>query len=156
MPDTMIFDLIANDEALLAALSAHADHVQVITTWVQEKQIAAVKNETHRAKLQVIPRTEVGVGVFVLGRARLGIDRLGREEPFESVRGEAKTSAHVYDALIAASADLDDLYLVTHDQRLMKRATAANVPTLNFAAFKKLVSESIAVAGTAPGAVSGQ
>jgi len=140
MPDSMIFDLIAADAECAAAVGS--ERVELLTTWVQEDQLEAIPDAAKREAIAQIPRTVVGTGVFLVGQGRIGIDRIGPAEPFNTLRGDGR--GHLLDALIGATAHLDGLYLVTHDHRLMKKATAVGIPTVNFAAFRKLVFETLA------------
>jgi hypothetical protein len=149
MPDTMVFDFIVETPGLLDSVIklAAEEQIEILTTWVQEEQLAAAPTEK-QALFATVPRREVGPGVFVLGVSRIGVDRLGPSEPYEHVRGDGGNK-HVSDAMIAATASMDDAILVTNDGRLTRRATHQAVAVMNTHAFRLTV---LRLTGVQPGA----
>jgi hypothetical protein len=135
----MIYDEIVKTPGMIEALRALANdgRLTVYSTGVVEDQISNGPNAEFRL---AVPRTKVGAGVFLVGSGRIGIDRIGPDEPYESVRGPEKSYRHIADAVIAATAAMDEAILITHDKRLMSNATRQGIPTINFAAFRLLVT----------------
>jgi hypothetical protein len=135
-PDAMIYDEIVSVPGMVDALRRLKESGTLIlySTHVLEEQISKGPNADRRLS---VPREEVGAGVFLVGSGRIGIDRLGSAEPYETVRGEGQT--HIADAVIAATAHMDGAFLITHDKRLIARATGQSIPTINFPAFEALV-----------------
>lgn len=109
MLDTNAFDAIADDEALGAlVLQAIADkRLRLVTTPVQEEQLAAVPDPSRRKALRRLPREVVPVP------AAPGDD-------YAAVwAGQPK---HVADAVIADATRTRCDVLVTQDRRLSERA----------------------------------
>jgi len=139
MPDTMIFDHIVETPGLVESIARLAgdNQIELLTTWIQEEQLAKAPAEK-KALFGRVPRRQVGAGVFILGVSRLGEDRLGPSEPYDHVRGDGGNK-HVADAMIAATASMDEAMLVTNDSRLTRRATHQGVAVVNFEAFRLTV-----------------
>lgn len=120
MIDTMVFDALHDDpagrEAVLAAIR-HGE-LDLLTTHVQEDQIAAIRDPARRKALQQLPRTVVPSSVIVEGVTRTGRARVSPRNPYSRMR-EVR---HFQDSLIAdATAARADL-LVTDDRRLAREA----------------------------------
>jgi predicted nucleic acid-binding protein len=109
MVDTNVFDAVADDEALRAVvLQAIAQkRLRLVTTPVQEEQLAAVPDPRRRKALRRLPRE------VVPAPPRPGDD-------YAAVwAGQPK---HVADAVIADTARARCDVLVTEDKRLAQRA----------------------------------
>ena len=123
MIDTMVFDALYEDlegrDAVLEAIR-HGE-LRLLTTHVQEDQIAAIRDPQRRKALQRVPRTVVPSAVVVDGVTRTGRARV---EP-NSHYGRMRDVRHFQDSLIAdATAARADL-LVTDDRRLAREAHEA-------------------------------
>lgn len=120
MIDTMVFDALHDDPAGLAAVleAIRHDELHLLTTHVQEDQIAAIRDPARRKALQKLPRTVVPSAVAVDGVARTGRARVNPNSHY----GRMRDIRHFQDSLIAdASAARADL-LVTDDRRLARDA----------------------------------
>ena len=120
MIDTMVFDALYDDqdgrEAVLDAIRHGA--LRLLTTHVQEDQIAAIPDHARRKALQQLPRTVVPSAVMVDGVTRTGRARVNGANPYARMRDVR----HFQDSLIAdATAARADL-LVTDDRRLAREA----------------------------------
>lgn len=134
MLDTMIYDLLVADPPLLDGLIELVDRgdVEVLTTHVQEDELAAIPDAAKRASIARVPRRQVATSHFVLGTSRLDHARLGEPGDFEALRGGMDHLGHTHDALIGATAAYERAVLVTEDARLASRAAAAGVTVWNF------------------------
>jgi predicted nucleic acid-binding protein len=120
MIDTMVFDALHDDpEGRAAVLAAiRFGELRLLTTHVQEDQIAAIRDPVRRKALQKLPRTVVPSAVRVEGVTRTGRARVSVDSPYARMR----EMRHYQDGLIAdASAARADL-LVTDDRRLAREA----------------------------------
>jgi hypothetical protein len=120
MIDTMVFDAVHDDpdgrDAVLEAI--RAGELRLLTTHVQEDQLAAIRDPVRRKALQRLPRTVVPASVAVDGVTRTGQARVDPSSPYAHLRDVR----HFQDALIAdATAARADL-LVTDDRRLAREA----------------------------------
>jgi hypothetical protein len=128
MCDTMIFDKIVADADVLARLNDQGCPVTVISTHVQDDELAAIGDESKRAAVARVPRENVPTADFVAGFSRLGMARLGEGEVYEQVRGEVKSPKHSRDGIIAGTAKTDADVLVTDDHRLARRCEEIGFP----------------------------
>ena len=122
LADTMILDQLVEDEETLRLVEELSGRgmLDLVVTTVTERQVADIKNEVKRERLRAIPRRAVGTVGFIVGYSLVGVDRLGPSGPIEAIRtGRLKETQ---DALIAATADFDELPLVTEDVRLRRKA----------------------------------
>lgn len=116
----MVFDALHDDadgrEAVLAAIREGA--LRLLTTHVQEDQVAAIRDPVRRKALQTLPRTVVPSSVVVDGVTRTGRARVNPDGAYARMRDVR----HFQDSLIAdATAARADL-LVTDDRRLAREA----------------------------------
>ena len=120
MIDTMVFDALHDDpdgrEAVIDAI--RHDELHLLTTHVQEDQLAAIRDHARRKALQQLPRTVVPSTVVVDGVTRTGRARVNPASTYARMRDVR----HFQDSLIAdATAARADL-LVTDDRRLAREA----------------------------------
>jgi predicted nucleic acid-binding protein len=121
MLDTMVFDALSADQAGLDAVldAVRHGHLLLVTTHVQEDQLAAIKDAVKRKALQRIPRRVLPTSVLIAGVSRTGRARLGPGSEYDALRHASK---HAEDEIItdttAARADV----LVTEDKRLIADA----------------------------------
>ncbi|MBE2317240.1 hypothetical protein DVA67_014760 [Solirubrobacter sp. CPCC 204708] len=123
MIDTMVFDALHDDpdgrDAVLTAIREGA--LELLTTHVQEDQVAAIRDAVRRKALQRLPRTVVPSSVVVEGVTRTGRARVKPDSQYARMRDVR----HFQDSLIAdATAARADL-LVTDDRRLAREAYEA-------------------------------
>jgi predicted nucleic acid-binding protein len=136
--DTMIFDRIVATRRLTRKIRrlARSGRLLVLTTHVQEDELAGVASRFKRARLARIPRDLVPTSHFVIGHSRFDLARIGDDPSFEQIRG---TGAHTKDGLIGATALAESAVLVTEDRRLGRRASDAGVEVWTFAQFVEWV-----------------
>jgi hypothetical protein len=139
MCDTHIFDRIVADKDVMTGLADPACGVGVVTTHVQEDEIAALadKDPKKAAALLAVPRRKIPTVGVVLGLSRLDQAKLSNGETFHAMRGESKT--HIRDSLIASSAAEDADLLVTSDKRMTTRATALGITVWSWEDFRAAV-----------------
>ena len=127
MLDTMIFDLIAADETLGTQLATAiaTGQLQLLTTHIQEDQLAAIPDAATRDRIDSIPRRRVATRGAVIGVSRVGQARIGTKGGNRVIEAIGlRKRGHVEDALIAVTAAREADVLVTEDQRLTRRAKA--------------------------------
>jgi hypothetical protein len=120
MIDTMVFDLLHDDAERLGPVLAaiRHDELRLVTTHVQEDQIAAISDPVRRKALQRLPRTVVPSSIAVAGVTRTGRARVPPGTPY----AELRHNRHFEDRLIAEAAALRSDVLVTEDRRLADEA----------------------------------
>jgi hypothetical protein len=121
MIDTMVFDSLSADpadrEAVLEAVRTR--RLLLLTTPVQEAQLADIADPVKRKRLQTIPREVVPSSAPVLGVSRAGRPRLGPGAESEALRVGTR---HAGDEIIADVAATRADTLVTEDRRLASDA----------------------------------
>lgn len=125
-----LMDLLGAYEAVRAAVDQ--DDLEIMFTHVTVEELAAIPDYERRCRLLIF-LIDLGrlvpTGAFILGASRLDFGCLGDDE--ESVQvliGQGQ--AHLRDALIGATALMDDCALVTYDSRLTARARDRGVEVL--------------------------
>ncbi len=111
--------------------------IRLLITHVQADELALTPDEQRRAALMAVPTERVLAYGFVLGASRLGEARLGESGPIESLR--RGNPVHMEDALIGASAQYENVALVTDDRLLRTRAGEQGIPVLNWLDFHALM-----------------
>lgn len=127
MVDTMVFDALDADEpgrgAVLEAI--RAARLQLMTTHVQEGQLADIADAVRRKRLQRIPRVVVPSDARVVSVSRTGRPRLARSPEADAVVHGLR---HAADDVIATAAFAHADVLVTEDKRLARDAGERGVP----------------------------
>lgn len=139
MLDSMIFDAIVADEETQLAIVATSRRGDLVlhTTHIQEDQLAKIGDPTKFWRVKSVPRSIIPTSDFIGGVSRLGMARVGDGRAYELVRNGQK---HIEDAEIAATAEYEQIPLVTDDRRLTRRATVnLRVPVWGFAEFRETV-----------------
>jgi hypothetical protein len=118
--DTMIFDLIVAEPALLGKLRSlvQRGQLRVISTHVQEDQLNAIPDPAKREKVRLVSREIVPTSGCIVDVSRLDMAAFGTETLERLHQGGLK---HSHDALIAATAQDQADVLVTEDRRLANR-----------------------------------
>ena len=128
MIDTMVFDALHADplgrDAVLAAI--RAGRLRLVTTHVQERQLADIRDAARRKALQRIPREVVTTAAPVLAVARSGRPELGPSDETDAITMGPR---HVADEVIAEAALAHADCLVTEDRRLVEDARARRLET---------------------------
>ena len=143
MIDTMVFDALAADpygrDAVLAAVAA--GELRLVTTHVQEGQLADIRDPVRRKALQRIPREVVPSSAPVVAVSRTGRPILG---PSPETRAVRRGPRHVADNVIAEAARTRADLLVTEDRRLAEDARERGVETWTVAALTAWAGRAIA------------
>ena len=145
MLDTMIFDYIVADASLADAVrdAATSGSMVIVTTHIQEDQIADIQDDAKREAISRIARTVVPTTGLALGVSRLGMSGLASKKTSATLERIGRRHLRtVKDALIAASARDQADALVTNDKTLRKRIRreGLNVTLLTFEEFSRYVS----------------
>jgi predicted nucleic acid-binding protein len=145
MLDTMIFTHIVGDAAFAKVVrdAARSGSITIVTTHIQEDQIADMRDGEKREAISRIPRTVVPTTGFALDVSRLGMAGLADEETSATIeRIGQRHLKNTKDALIAASARDEADAIVTDDKTLRKRIRreGLDVTLLNFEEFRRHVS----------------
>ena len=126
MIDTMIFDALHGDppgrDAVLTAVAS--GRLRLVTTHVQETQLADIADPVRRRALQELPREVVPSSAPVLAVTRSGRPLLGPSPETDAIRRGAR---HVPDDVIAEAARIRADCLVTEDRRLAEDARTRGV-----------------------------
>jgi predicted nucleic acid-binding protein len=144
MLDTNVFDHIAEDAAFAKVVedAARSGSITIVSTHIQEDQIADNPEREKREAIARIPRTIVPTTGFAWDVSRLGIARLADDETSATIeRMGRRHLKNTKDALIAASARDQADVLVTEDKTLQKRIRREdlNVTILTFEEFRRQV-----------------
>jgi predicted nucleic acid-binding protein len=145
MLDTMIFDHIVADAAFAEVVqdAARRGSMTIVTTHVQEDQIAAIPDDEKREAISRIPRTVVRTTGLALGVWRLGMAEFADKKTNVTLERIGRRHLRtVKDALIAASARDKADAIVTEDKALRKRVLreGLNTTLLTFEEFRNHVS----------------
>lgn len=145
MLDTMIFNHIIDDPAFANVVrdAARSGSITIVTTHIQEDQIADNPDAEKREAISRIPRTVVPTTGVAVGVSRLGMARFADDDTSATIeRIGQRHVKNTRDALIAASARDEADMIVTDDKTLRKRILREdlNVPLLNFEEFRRQVS----------------
>ena len=128
MIDTMVFDALDADpparDAVLAAIAS--GRLRLVTTHVQEAQLADIPDPVRRRALQRLPREVVPTTARVLAVGRDGRPRLA---PSDEERALRLGPRHAADDVIAQAARAHADLLVTEDRRLAEDARAGGLET---------------------------
>ncbi len=144
MLDTMIFTHIVGDAAFAKVVrdAASSGSITIVTTHVQEDQIADNPDAEKREAISRIPRAVVPTTGFALGVSKLGMAGLADEETSATIeRIGQRHLKNTKDALIAASARDEADAIVTDDKTLRKRIRreGLDVTLLTFEEFRRHV-----------------
>ena len=145
MFDTMIFAHIVADPSFADAVrdATSSGSITILTTHIQEDQIAAIGDDEKREAIMRIPRTVVPTTGIAIGVSKLGIARTADEDTSATIeRIGQRHLKNTMDALIAASARDEADVIVTDDKTLRKRMLreGLHVPMLTFEEFRRHVS----------------
>ncbi len=146
MIDTMIFDAVSDDgEAGNRAVQAaiRFGRLRLLTTHVQEGQLADIGDPVRRKRLQRLPREVVPSGAPVLGVARSGRARLGPSAETDAV---VRGPRHARDEVIAIAALQHADVLVTEDRRLARDARERGLPVWTAAELMSWAAQEIDLA----------
>lgn len=124
----MIFDKIADEPGLperLTVLTREGKLELSVTSRQAEECRASGKDRLLRL-IPEVPITVIGSAPFLVGVSRIGIDRLGPSEPYDSLRAHAPSPKHINDHLGVSTAQFEMLPFVTEDRRL--HGSAASQP----------------------------
>ena len=128
MIDTMVFDALHADppgrDAVLSAI--RTGRLRLVTTHVQERQLADIRDVVRRKALQRIPREVVATAAPVLAVARSGRPALGPSAETDAI---VRGPRHVADDVIAQAALAHADCLVTEDRRLAEDARTRDLET---------------------------
>jgi predicted nucleic acid-binding protein len=145
MLDTMIFTHIVSDAAFAKVVrdAARTGSITLVTTHIQEDQIADMRDDEKREAISHIPRTVVPTTGLAWDVSRLGMARFADEETSATIeRIGRRHKGTVKDALIASSARDEADAIVTDDKTLRKRIQreGLDVSLLTFEGFRRHVS----------------
>lgn len=145
MLDTMIFDQIVADPSFADSLreAARSGSITIVTTHIQEDQIADIRDDEKREAISRIPRAVVPTTGFALDVSRLGMARLADEVTSATIERIGRRHRRtVKDALIAATVPYEADAIVTEDETLRRRIQreGLNVTLLTFEEFRRRVS----------------
>ena len=135
MLDTMIFDRIVATWGLTRRIRGLVEvgALTILTTHIQEDELAEIPSWWKRARIARIPRVRVPTSEFVWDVSRWDEARIGTGEPLEQIRG---TKRHTKEGLIGATALVESAVLVTEERRLKRRASDTGVTVWDFTQFR--------------------
>ena len=132
MLDTQIYDLIIATPDMVRRLNALTDAgtLEILSTFAQEEELAAIPDDGKRRDAFQIKRTRVPAaagpwGLAPWGEFPWGADGSEAGLPVSTI--VSPKGKHWYDALIACTASGDADVLVTEDQRVRKRVAARGI-----------------------------
>ena len=134
--DSNVLDAILASPRLVQAIqrAATAGELLLVSTHVQEDELAATPDEERRASLlalyRALPITTVATYGFVIGVSRVGMARIGDGSRTGVAIDDldSKGRKHRRDALIGVTAAGEADVLVTCERRLRRRMKAARAP----------------------------
>ena len=130
MLDTQIYDCIVSEPGLAERLNllSKAGKLEILTTHIQQDEIAAITDEPKRTTAQQIMARCVPTSGAIWGVSKWDMCTWGDGSAggfgIDEVRSPSK--GHTADALIATTAAKDADVLVTEDGRLTKRLKTLN------------------------------
>ena len=144
--DSMIFDEIVADAQFKADVlkAIGAGDLVIVTTHIQQDQLASIPDQAKRVAIASIPRTALPTGAVVWDSSRWDEakfdDGVGPVKLGQIFRGNVRD---IPDALIATTLDSADV-LVTEDKKLAKRVAVAS-PKLHWSLsqFKAFVGSKV-------------
>jgi len=141
MLDTNIFVHIVEDPAFASVVrdAALSGSITIVSTHIQEDQIADNPDAEQREAISRIPRTVVPTTGFATGVSRLGMAAFADDDTSATIeRMGQRHLKNTKDALIAASAGEKADVIVTEDKTLRKRIQreGLNVTLLTFEDFR--------------------
>jgi predicted nucleic acid-binding protein len=150
MLDSNIFDAIIKDASLIDHLNALSagGRLTILTTHVQEDELAQIPDPVKREQISKIRRTYVRTAGGVWGVSKYGMSTWGDGSQSGCSIGEIDSTSHKHtaDALIATTASADADVLVTNDDRLPKRMaeTQARCKVWKFEEFRDHIDRLLA------------
>jgi hypothetical protein len=134
--DSCVLDAIEASPGLLQAIqrAAASGELILVSSHVQEDELAATPDEERRAKLlalyRALPVTTVMTHGFVIGVSRVGMARIGDGSRTGVAIDDldSKERKHRRDALIGVTAAGEAHVFVTCDDRLRRRMRRAKAP----------------------------
>ncbi len=145
--DNMIFDKIAEEPGLAEQLAAltRQGNLELSVSSQQAEECKASGQEGLVSLIVEVPICVIGSTPFLVGVSRIGIDRLGPSEPYDSLRAHAASPKHTNDHLGVSTAGFEMLPFVTEDKRL--HGFAASQPGVTIWSWSDLRRK---IAGLAP------
>lgn len=145
MLDTMIFNHIVDDPRFAKVVrdAAHGGAITIVSTHIQEDQIADNPDGEKREAISRIPRTVVPTTGFALDVSRLGMAKFADDDTSATIERMGQLHLkNTKDALIAASARDEADVIVTEDKTLRHRIRreGMNVRLMSFEEFRRHVS----------------
>ncbi|WGY03336.1 PIN domain-containing protein [Nocardioides sp. QY071] len=139
--DSNVYDVFADNGVRRQTLSGaiSAGRLRLLTTHIQRDELAAVTDARRREQLFEVLRLAdpIATGGFVLGTSRLGEARLMSEADatvFDTkMRNGMSDARGTNDALIIATARVENATLVSEDRRCRARAQRAGVTAVSVA-----------------------
>ena len=143
--DSHIYDLIIATPGMTEHLNllSTTGKIQILTTHIQEDELAKIRDSQKRADIAKIIRVKMPTSGAVYGTSQYGWSSYGdgslgglSPSQIRSARGN-----HTHDALIASTASLHCSIFVTEEKRLQRRIkqTDAQCQVWTFLQFKEFV-----------------
>jgi hypothetical protein len=113
-----------------------AGDLEILFTHVTIEELAAIPDYERRCRLLIFLAALgrfVATGAFILGASRLDFGRLSDDGESIDVLSSGRGESHLRDALIGATALVDNCALVTYDARLTARARDRGIEVLTTA-----------------------